>query len=82
MDDGDEPDRLDASDALVTELSSVEGEPACALCGGTADFFLFEPDRVAKFVCWEHVSPVSADVAADLEDSDRPIAVPLSEEFS
>lgn len=69
-----------ADDALEAALADLESEPRCAACSSTADFFLFEPERVATFVCWEHVSPVSAVVAAE-DPPDRPIAVPLSEDF-
>ncbi len=72
----------DAQQALERELSRVDGDPTCALCRAGADFFLFDPGRVAKFVCWEHVSPVSAAVDVPVSESNRPIAVPLSEEFS
>jgi hypothetical protein len=70
-----------ADEALEAALADHEAEPRCAACSSTADFFLYEPERVATFVCWEHVSPVSA-VVADEEPADRPLAIPLSEEFS
>ena len=77
-----DPETMDASVAFERRLERVEGEPTCALCSAEADFFLFEPDRVAKFVCWEHVSPISAAVDVPLAESNRPVALPLSEEFS
>lgn len=79
---GREPAVETAEDVLERRLSAADGEPDCALCRASADFFLYEPDRVAKFVCWEHVSPVSAAVDVPLEESNRPVAIPLSEEFS
>lgn len=81
MDGGESAAVEQAEAALERRLSGIEGEPSCALCRADADFFLFEPDRVAKFVCWEHVSPVSASVSGDLETTDRPVALPLSDEF-
>ena len=69
-----------ADDALATALEDVAGDPQCAACSNPADFFLYEPERVTTFVCWEHVSPVSAVVDPDRQ-TDRPLAVPLSEEF-
>jgi len=73
-----------AEAALRAALADLEGEPRCAECPNEADFFLYEPERVAKFVCWEHVSPISAVVEAAEGDGtvDRPLAVALSEEFS
>lgn len=76
---GAAPDR--AASALEEALEGVDDDPQCAVCAGDADFFLYEPDRVRKFVCWEHVSPVSA-VVRKGADLDRPLAVPLSEEFA
>ncbi|MFW5919043.1 MAG: hypothetical protein ACOCSF_02470 [Halanaeroarchaeum sp.] len=70
-----------ADDALAAALADSDGDPHCEACSSPADFFLYEPERVAAFVCWEHVSPVSAVVDAD-RPPDRPLAVPLSEEFS
>ena len=83
MDSG-APDRDDEAAAIELErqLDAIDGEPTCALCSAEADFFLYEPDRVAKFVCWEHVSPLSAIVDEEAATADRPVAVPLSEEFS
>ncbi|MFB6134028.1 MAG: hypothetical protein ABEJ55_03485 [Halanaeroarchaeum sp.] len=72
--------RRRAAAALDAERESIHGDPVCAECGSVADFFLFEPERVARFVCWEHVSPISAVVDPD-GTVDRPIAVPLTEEF-
>lgn len=72
----------EARAALERQLSSLDGEPSCTLCRADADFFLYEPDRVAKFVCWEHVSPVSAAVDLPVETTNRPVALPLTEEFS
>ncbi|WP_259517971.1 hypothetical protein [Halanaeroarchaeum sp. HSR-CO] len=70
-----------ADDALTAALANRTTEPECEACSSPADFFLYEPERVATFVCWEHVSPVAAVVDAD-RPTDRPLAVPLSEEFS
>ncbi|MGM0399560.1 MAG: hypothetical protein ACQEQY_11310 [Halobacteriota archaeon] len=70
-----------ADDALAAALAHRDGEPHCETCSNPADFFLYEPERVATFVCWEHVSPVSA-VVDEERPTDRPLAVPLSEEFS
>jgi len=72
----------DAATALQRRLDEMGEDPECEFCSGTADFFLYEPDRVAKFVCWEHVSPLSAIVDEEAAGADRPVAVPLSEEFS
>lgn len=74
-------DESDAKAALESRLSNHDEEPSCTLCQAQADFFLFEPDRVAKFVCWEHVSPVSAAVDTPVSESNRPVALPLNEEF-
>lgn len=79
---GESFDREQARGALERQLDAIEGEPTCALCRAEADFFLFEPDRVAKFVCWEHVSPLSAAVDVPVSESHKPLALPLSEEFS
>lgn len=73
--------REKADAALASALSRIDGEPQCEACTSAADFFLFEPERVETFVCWEHVSPVSAVVAAE-GPPDRPLAIPLSEEFT
>jgi hypothetical protein len=70
-----------AADALERQLDAVDGDPSCALCQAKADFFLYEPHRVAKFVCWEHVSPISAAVDVPISESNRPVALPVSEEF-
>ena len=78
---GEDDAETDATDALHRRLAATDTEPTCAICTASADFFLFDPDRVAKFVCWEHVSPVSASVSGDLETADRPVALPLTEEF-
>ncbi|MFB6267434.1 MAG: hypothetical protein ABEI31_07225 [Halodesulfurarchaeum sp.] len=81
---GEDPDRPEtaATRAMERRLAEVDGDPTCTHCGGEADFFLFEPDRVATFVCWEHVSPLSAAIDVPVAESERPVAVPLSEEFS
>jgi hypothetical protein len=71
----------EAREALEGQLATHDGDPVCARCSASADFFLYEPDRVAKFVCWEHVSPISAVVEGDLADADRPVAIPLPGEF-
>lgn len=70
-------DPVAARDALEAALADLDGDPECMVCPAPADFFLYEADRVAKFVCWEHVSPVSAAVDADPDDADRPIALRL-----
>ncbi len=80
--DAGESDVERAEAALERQLSSVDGDPSCTLCRADADFFLYDPDRVAKFVCWEHVSPVSAVVDLPVEGTNRPVALPLTEEFS
>lgn len=72
------PDRVER--ALSRARAEVE-DPRCAVCGAPADFFLYEPERVREFVCWEHVSPVAA-VVGEAEAVDRPLAVALSEEFA
>lgn len=69
----------DSREALEAALDDLDGDPVCAVCPSSADFFLYEEDRVSKFVCWEHVSPVSAAVDVEPEDTDRPIAVRLDD---
>lgn len=75
MGGGVSADAPDPETALEAALEDREHPPRCSVCPATADFFLFEAGRVAKFVCWEHVSPVSADV--DGESDDRPVALRL-----
>lgn len=70
-------DATDPDAALEAALADLDGEPGCAVCPSSADFFLWEEGRVEKFVCWEHVSPVSAAVGGTVDESDRPIAVRL-----
>lgn len=82
MGGSDPADVADAHAALERRLDEMAGEPTCALCRSGADFFLYEPERVAKFVCWEHVSPVSAAVDVPAAESNRPVALPLTDEFS
>lgn len=68
----------EAAAALAEAVESTDGDPECVRCSNPADYFLFEDDRVAKFVCWEHVSPHSAAVEDDEEvPPGRPIAVSL-----
>lgn len=66
-----------ATAALADALDAVDGSPVCAVCPAAADFYLYEAGRVSKFVCWEHVSPVSAAVDEAPADADRPVAVRL-----
>ena len=70
-----------ADAALEMALADRGDDPQCEACTSPADFFLYEPERVAAFVCWEHVSPVSA-VVSEADPIDRPLAVPLTEEFA
>lgn len=79
MTTGVSADASDPETALEAALADRESSPRCAVCPAGADFFLYEPDRVAKFVCWEHVSPVSADVGGDSNAGDRPVALRLEE---
>lgn len=65
--------------ALEAALADLDGDPVCAVCPASADFFLYEEARVSKFVCWEHVSPVSAAVDAEPGDADRPVAIRLDD---
>jgi len=74
----------DLERALRDALDATDGDPVCAVCPSTADFFLYAPDRVRRFVCWEHVSPYAAAVdPADAPEPatghalDRPVAVSL-----
>jgi len=60
---------------LAGILEEREATPTCEMCSSDADFFLYEPERVSKFVCWEHVSPYAA--AVDEPGEDRPTAVRL-----
>ncbi|AAG20035.1 hypothetical protein [Halobacterium salinarum] len=64
--------------ALSAALDGCEGDPICDRCPKPADYFLYEPGRVETFVCWEHVSPVSAavDDPADAHPG-RPLALSL-----
>lgn len=65
----------DAESVLAEVLDGREDTPGCEVCPAAADFFLYEPGRVRKFVCWEHVSPYAA--AVDEPGEDRPTAVRL-----
>ncbi|MEE6209089.1 hypothetical protein U3A55_02810 [Salarchaeum sp. III] len=65
----------EAESVLAGLLEERETTPACAMCSSDADFFLYEPERVRKFVCWEHVSPYAA--AVDEPGEGRPTAVRL-----
>lgn len=65
--------------ALEAALADRDEQPRCAVCPAGADFFLYEAGRVEKFVCWEHVSPVSADVDGESSRRDRPIALRLAD---
>lgn len=65
----------EAEAVLAEVLEGREGTPQCSVCLSAADFFLYEPGRVRKFVCWEHVSPYAA--AVDEPGEDRPTAVRL-----
>lgn len=60
-------------------IAATDGTPECSLCKNTADYFLFEAGRVERFVCWEHVSPHSAAVDGDPEETPegRPVALEL-----
>lgn len=70
-------DATDPDTALEAALADLDGEPRCAVCPLSADFFLWEDGRVEKFVCWEHVSPVSSAVGGEPGETDRPIAIRL-----
>jgi len=70
-------DPTDSEAALEAALSDLDGAPECAVCPSSADFFLWEAGRVEKFVCWEHVSPVSAAVGGEPGAVERPIAIRL-----
>lgn len=71
-------DVTDPKVALDGALAAIDGHPGCTVCPSSADFFLYEAGRVEKFVCWEHVSPVSAAVDAESGDElDRPMAIRL-----
>lgn len=71
-----------ATDDVPAEIRrALEGDPACKICGGDADFLLYRERRVTGVVCWEHVSPVAAEVDADPEETTRPVAIPVSDEF-
>lgn len=72
-----DPDAMDPDAALEAALADFEGAPGCAVCPSSADFFLWEAGRVEKFVCWEHVSPVSAAVGGEPAAVDRPVALRL-----
>lgn len=73
-----------ATDALTDALAADDGYPDCSVCPADADFYLFAPGRVSRFVCWEHVSPYAAEVDPDDVPEpggghalDRPVAIPL-----
>ncbi|WP_435099880.1 hypothetical protein [Halarchaeum sp. P4] len=78
-DGGDDPDGPDAAALAVRDaaMDACGGKPTCSVCPASADFYLYEADRVSTFACWEHVSPYAADVNGSPESSERPIAVPL-----
>jgi len=65
----------EAESVLADILDEKSEPPQCEVCLSEADFFLYEPGRVRKFVCWEHVSPYAA--AVDEPGEDRPTAVRL-----
>jgi hypothetical protein len=68
----------EAEAALAEAVEATDGDPKCERCSNEADYFLFEAGRVAKFVCWEHVSPHSAAVGEDEEaPPGRPTAISL-----
>ncbi|MCD2200054.1 hypothetical protein LPA44_09105 [Halobacterium sp. KA-4] len=73
---GDDPD-ASAEAALSAAIDAADGDPDCALCSKPADYFLYEPGTVEKFVCWEHVSPHSAAVDGEGERPGRPVALSL-----
>jgi len=66
-----------AEAALSAAVDAADGDPGCVLCSKPADYFLYEPGSVEKFVCWEHVSPHSAAVDCDGERPGRPVALSL-----
>ena len=76
-DSGEPVSREAAANVLADRLDAADGDPDCVLCSNAADYFLYDPDSVEKFVCWEHVSPHSA--AVDSEDArpGRPVALSL-----
>ncbi|AHG04606.1 hypothetical protein HALDL1_14155 [Halobacterium sp. DL1] len=83
--DGDAPssaaDAAPSADAAEAALSGVldgtDGDPQCVLCSNDADYFLYDPGSVEKFVCWEHVSPHSAAVDGEEPRPGRPVALSL-----
>jgi len=75
----DASEDLDPVSAAVLEdaLAATDGEPTCSVCPSSADFYLYEADRVSTFACWEHVSPYAAAVNGSPTDAGRPVAIPL-----
>jgi len=68
-------DDASAEAALAAAIEAADGDPECSLCSKPADYFLYEPDSVEKFVCWEHVSPHSAAVDGEGRRPGRPVAL-------
>lgn len=62
-------------------LDAAERRP-CKVCGAAPDFLLYRAGREPSFACWEHASPVAADVDGTPDGSGRPVAIPVSERFS
>lgn len=74
---GDADKTASARAALPDAVDAADGDPTCALCSNDADYFLYDPGSVEKFVCWEHVSPHSAAVDDDDVRPGRPVALSL-----
>ena len=66
-----------AEAALSGAIDATDGDPTCSLCSKPADYFLYDPGSVEKFVCWEHVSPHSAAVDGEEPRPGRPVALSL-----
>ena len=66
-----------AETAMASAVDAADGDPACSLCSKPADYFLYDPGSVEKFVCWEHVSPHSAAVDGEDARPGRPVALSL-----
>ncbi|WP_232702768.1 hypothetical protein [Halobacterium wangiae] len=66
-----------AEAALSGAIDGTDGDPICTLCSKPADYFLYDPGSVEKFVCWEHVSPHSAAVDGEDPRPGRPVALSL-----
>ncbi|WP_232686319.1 hypothetical protein [Halobacterium zhouii] len=77
--DGGDASSADVEAAKTHAVAAVDGDPECVLCSSAADYFLFEAGHVEQFVCWEHVSPHSAAVEGDPEETPegRPVALEL-----